>query len=68
MCDDATDTNLLKRIGLNKSNGMLVCTGSDVNNLFIVLTTREIAPELWIVSRASYSENIKRLKMQDQTK
>jgi voltage-gated potassium channel len=62
MCDDATDTNLLRRIGLNKSNGMLVCTGSDVNNLFIVLTTREIAPELWIVSRASYSENIKRLK------
>lgn len=59
---DATDTDLLKKINLDKAYGMIVATGSDVDNLFIVLTTRELAPDLWIVSRASYSENIKRLK------
>ena len=59
---DATDTDLLKKINLDKAYGMIVATGSDVDNLFIVLTTRELAPDLWTVSRASYSENIKRLK------
>jgi voltage-gated potassium channel len=62
ICDDATDTSVLKKINLDKAYGMIVATGSDVNNLYIVLTTRELAPDLWIVSRASYSENIKRLK------
>ena len=33
---DATDTDLLKKINLDKAYGMIVATGSDVDNLFIV--------------------------------
>ncbi|MGL4669252.1 MAG: 3H domain-containing protein, partial [Methanobacteriaceae archaeon] len=36
-------------------------TGEDVDNLFIALTSRELAPDIWIVSRASRRENVKRL-------
>ena len=41
---------------------MIISTGSDVTNLFVVLTIRETNPDAWIVSRASKLENISRLK------
>lgn len=41
---------------------MIVSTGDDVNNLFIVLTIRETNLDAWIVTRASEVENIPRLK------
>ena len=59
---NATEDRTLKKLNIEKSLGMIVTTGSDVDNLFIVLTTREMYSDAWIVSRASRKENIKRLK------
>ncbi|HOQ19397.1 MAG TPA: 3H domain-containing protein, partial [Methanothermobacter thermautotrophicus] len=41
--------------------GVIITTGDDVDNLFITLTCRELNPDIWIVTRASKRENIKRL-------
>ena len=59
---NATEDKTLKKLNIDKSLGVIVATGSDVDNLFIVLTTRELYNDAWIVSRASKKESIKRLK------
>ncbi|HIH62580.1 MAG TPA: hypothetical protein HA298_07935 [Methanobacteriales archaeon] len=58
---DATDEELLKNAGITRARGIIITTGDDVDNLFITLTSRELNPDVWIVSRASKKENIKRL-------
>ena len=50
---DATHDDLLREVGIEKAWGMLISTGSDVNNLFIVLSARALNPKLVIVARAS---------------
>ena len=59
---NATEDKTLKNLSIDKSLGVIVTTGSDVDNLFIVLTTRELYEDAWIISRASKKESIKRLK------
>ena len=59
---NATEDKTLKKLNIDKSLGVIVATGSDVDNLFIVLTTRELFNDAWIVSRASKKESINRLK------
>lgn len=58
---DATDESVMKEAGIERSRGVIITTGDDVDNLFITLTSREIQPDTWIVARASKKENIKRL-------
>jgi voltage-gated potassium channel len=58
---DATDPDIMRKFRAEYSNGLILTTGSDVNNLFIVLSLRDDAPNTWIVSRASKQENIQRL-------
>ena len=58
---DATDQNNMNKFKIKESNALILTTRSDVTNLFIVLSIRDISPDTWIVSRASKEENIKRL-------
>ncbi|MDI6644725.1 MAG: 3H domain-containing protein [Methanobacteriaceae archaeon] len=58
---DATDEGIMKDAGIKRARGVIITTGDDVDNLFITLTARELSPDIWIVSRASKSENIRRL-------
>jgi voltage-gated potassium channel len=58
---DATDETVMLDAGLKRARGVIITTGEDVDNLFITLTAREIHPEIWIVTRASKKENIRRL-------
>ena len=59
---DATENNLIAQAVNDKCRSVIISTGDDVTNLFIVLTIRETNPDAWIVSRASKIENISRLK------
>ena len=59
---NATEDKTLKKLNIDKSLGVIVATGSDVDNLFIVLTTRDLYKDSWIISRASKKENVSRLK------
>lgn len=58
---DATDESTMIEAGIKRARGVIIATGEDVDNLFITLTARELQPDIWIVSRASKRENIKRL-------
>ncbi|MCK9151430.1 3H domain-containing protein [Methanobacterium alcaliphilum] len=58
---DATEESVMKEAGIERARGVIITTGDDVDNLFITLTSREIHPNIWIVTRASKKENIKRL-------
>ena len=59
---DATEDELITKLAGEKCNSVIITTGDDVSNLFIVLAARERNPDAWIVSRASKLENIPRIK------
>ena len=59
---DATEDNLIAKLAADKCKSVIISTGDDVTNLFIVLTIREINPDAWIVTRASKTENFSRLR------
>ncbi len=59
---DATEDDLIAKVAGENCRSVIISTGSDVTNLFIVLTIRETNPDAWIVSRASKLENIARLR------
>ena len=60
--DDAIENDLVAKLSGDKCRSVIICTGDDVNNLFIVLTVRETNPNAWIVSRASKLDNKKKKK------
>lgn len=59
---DAIEDDFVANLADKKCRSIIICTGDDVNNLFIVLTIRETNPDAWIVTRASRLDNIKRLR------
>lgn len=54
---DATHDEILKEAGIERAWGMLISSGSDVTNLFIVISARALNPKLTIVARASEQGN-----------
>ena len=59
---DATEDDMIAKLAGDKCRSVIISTGDDVTNLFIVLTIRESNPDAWIVSRASKEENYSRLR------
>ncbi len=49
---DATVEHTLEEAGIKRAKGLLALLGSDPQNLFIVLSARELNPTLHIISRA----------------
>lgn len=49
---DASDDSVLEMAGIHRARGLIVTTGDDANNLYIVLSARVLRPDLFIVSRA----------------
>ena len=59
---DATEFEYMSELASEQCRSVIIATGSDVNNLFVVLSIRETNPDAWIVARASKPENIPRLR------
>lgn len=49
---DATIEEDLLKVNIKKARGLLCCLSNDADNVFTVLTARELNPDLFIVSRA----------------
>ncbi|MDY6827591.1 MAG: potassium channel protein [Bacillota bacterium] len=49
---DATIEEDLLKAGIKRATGVLCCLANDADNVFTVLTARELNPDLFIVSRA----------------
>jgi voltage-gated potassium channel len=58
----ATEDDALERAGIGRASGLVACVESDAENLFIVLSARELRPDLLIVSRASSPDAATKLR------
>lgn len=50
---DASDEKVLTQAGIERAEGLIAVLGSDTENVFLVLTARQLNPELTIIARAS---------------
>jgi len=53
MVGEATDENNLVKAGIERAKGVVAALGTDTDNVFLVLTARQLAPEVLIMARAS---------------
>lgn len=60
---DATEDKVLSNAGVEKARALITAMASDADNLFVVITAREMNPNLIIISRASALTNDKKLKL-----
>ena len=58
---DATHEATLLEAGIKSANGVLALLASDPDNLFIVLTSRELNPTLHIIARAEEASSEKKI-------
>lgn len=49
---DATDETVLLRAGIQQAKGMVAALATDAQNVFLVLTARQLAPTLNVIARA----------------
>lgn len=59
---DATRDEVLQQAGIDRAWGMLICTGDDSRNLFIVLSARALNNNLYIVTRSVDAENDRKMR------
>ncbi|MEN2985336.1 MAG: TrkA family potassium uptake protein, partial [Thermodesulfovibrionaceae bacterium] len=59
---DATHDETLKAAGVERAKGLITVLPSDAENLYVVLSARELNPELFIVARAIEKEAEAKLK------
>ncbi|MES1223034.1 MAG: potassium channel protein [Bacteroidota bacterium] len=59
---DSTDDELLVSAGVQKAKALITTLPTDADNLFIVLSARSLNPGMQIISRASESNSISKLK------
>jgi len=59
---DATKDETLKEAGIENARGLVTALSSDAENLYITLTSRELCPHLFIVSRCDSEESESKLR------
>ncbi|WP_010134846.1 potassium channel family protein [Ochrovirga pacifica] len=60
---DATNDEILQNAGIEKASHLIAASSSDANNVYIVLSARQINPKLNIVSRSSSDQSVEKLKI-----
>jgi voltage-gated potassium channel len=59
---DASDDAVLLKAGIERAKGLIVTTGDDASNLYIVLSARVLNSKLYIVSRAVDESSVPKLE------
>ena len=59
---DASDESLLLKAGIQRAKGLVAVLGTDAENVFLVLTARQLAPKLIITARASDMDARKKIR------
>jgi voltage-gated potassium channel len=60
---DATIDQVLEKAGIKNASSLILALPKDTDNLFVVLSARELNPQLKIISRASGHESLRKLKI-----
>jgi len=58
---DAADEDNLVRAGIARAKGLIAALATDVQNVFLILTARQLNPDLNIIARADQEESKKKL-------
>jgi voltage-gated potassium channel len=58
---DASEDAVLKRAGIDRARGLIVTTANDATNVYVVLSARVLAPDLYIVARAADEAGVTKL-------
>jgi voltage-gated potassium channel len=59
---DSTSEEVLQRAGIARAKGLVAVLGTDTDNVFLVLTARQLAPQLMIIARASREDSKSKLR------
>ncbi len=59
---DPTHDEVMQRLGVERAAGFVACTGSDPDNLFIVLSARTLNQKMHIVARAADAGSVAKFK------
>jgi voltage-gated potassium channel len=59
---DATREDTLLKAGIDKARALITTLPNDADNVYVVLTAREMRPDLPIISRASMDSSVNKLK------
>ncbi len=59
---DASDEAILHKAGILRAKGLIAVLATDTENVFLVLTARQLNPDLYIIARASRDDS--KLKLQ----
>jgi voltage-gated potassium channel len=59
---DATENEILEKAMIHKAKGLFATTNSDNDNIVIVLTAKQLNPDLRVISRCTDTKNIEKLK------
>lgn len=59
---DSTDDEILKRASISTAKAIITCLPKDADNLYVVLTARQLNDKVLIVSRASNPASVSKLK------
>ena len=60
---DATKDEVLLDAGIKNARAIIITLPVDADNLFVVLTARQLNPNIKVISRASQDSSIKKLKI-----
>lgn len=63
MKGDATKDETLKEAGIDTARAIIATMPIDADNLFTVLTARQLNPNITIISRASHDSSVSKLKV-----
>ncbi len=59
---DAADEATLIRAGIKRAKSLIAVLGTDIDNVFLVLTARQLNPDLYIIARASHKKAQSKLR------
>ena len=59
---DASDDDVLLQAGIHHATGIFAVTGDDSMNMMIVITAKQLRPDIRVVARAHEVRNIEKLK------
>ena len=65
---DATQEDVLERAGIERARGLVAALPTDADNVFIVLTARDLAEQLVIVARVNNESAVPKMKKAGATK
>lgn len=60
---EATMDDVLSKAGIEKASSVIIALPNDADNLFVVVSARELNKKLKIISRASNPSSVKKLKI-----